>query len=257
MIMLFDANTRATARMRHPLDDFVEVMEVVDDATVHGRPPVKTRVYATTFTDPPKTFPGGVSLPIKQLHPNASLDYSRNVSRFVQKFGLRNLADCANASCGVIGLGRVSTVAAMRQSLNSTLMGGLPGSEILIPKNARIVDLGDEITLQGVGNTSDAAFQQWCNKHQLNLSALGCERWQGCQCDPQLASCLATPQLFYFSSRFLHDAALATYRAVSQLTKQYLPKTKTGANFSPSQTYTDQRTGTASKHKYIGEKTCK
>lgn len=50
--MLFDANTRASRRMRHNEDDFLEVYEQLfteQGATVPGKPPAAVPIYGSFF----------------------------------------------------------------------------------------------------------------------------------------------------------------------------------------------------------------
>eukprot|EP01051_Picozoa_sp_SAG22_P006855 SAG22_NODE_464_length_10191_cov_14.495541_2_plen_714_part_00 len=249
MFMLFDACVACSHRMRPALSDFDQVLAVVDNQTKsqpQWHPPTLTPIYAATFADPPVSYPGATPI---LLDSQASQAYTVKRRRFLDAYGITPLAGgCSNTSCsGVIGAEawKTNNLTKLEQQLQSYISAGTP------IMNVTLVTLGDEVTLGG-GNTSDAAFEAWAYARSISLATLGCERWQSCRCDPNAASCTAAPSLFYYSSKFVHDAALLFCKSATQLISKYFPRAKVGANFSPSVHYIDPRTGSKQMHKYIG-----
>ena len=249
MFMLFDACVACSGRMRKPLSDFEEVMAVVDNHTAtaeNWHPPTLTPVYAITFVDPPVSYPGGIPI---VLDNRSAKEYTAKRTRFIEAYGLTPLSPCTNVSCssGMIGaeVWRTHNLTLLEKELQGYIASGVPANDV------KVVNLGDEITMTG-GDTSDAAFETWASSQKISLAQLGCERWESCRCDPSTASCMAAPSLFYWSSRFLHDAALHFYKQVTRMITSYFPRSRVGANFSPSVHYIDPRSGSKAMHKYVG-----
>jgi hypothetical protein len=260
MFMLFDASTRAFGRMRKPLDDFDEVMRVLDNQTVrsppHGHPPVRTTIFAQTFEDPPTTYPGATEITLANASHAA---YSTKRQRFLEMFGFSSAPPrCTNTSCIMMGLRPDKldfNLTEVETQLQQVLATGVD------PTGVRFVSLGDEVTLECPSspqqanpcNLSGAAFEDWALSRNLSLNTIGCERWTTCLCSlPTSAACLAAPRLYYYSNLFLHDSVIKMYREIVRIVKSYLPNAVVGANFSPSVHFLDPHTGEKQMHKYIG-----
>ena len=108
--------------------------------------------------------------------------------------------------------------------------------------NIFVVSLGDEIAVAG-GDTSASTWTAWCAGKATaaqgcgggrNVSALGIADAKGDA---------ATNGYYYWSTKFVHAAAIVHFKAMSTQLQAALPNANVGANFAPTAYMTDPRDG--------------
>ena len=112
-----------------------------------------------------------------------------------------------------------------------------------------VVSLGDEITISG-GNTSDAAFADWCKAEGANATV-------GCGGAVNTSLLVATGIVsgngnYYWSNKFVNTQGTSRYRALTQQIKAVLPNANVGANYPPQMYFQDPRDQQQYCHSYLG-----
>ena len=79
------------------------------------------------------------------------------------------------------------------------------------------------------------AFERWAAGKQLTLSDIGCEEWAGCYItmEGNLSLARESPTRYYYSTLFSHDFGIEAYGMCTKICREFVPRIKTSANFSP------------------------
>ena len=106
----------------------------------------------------------------------------------------------------------------------------------------RVVSLGDEISIVSPVPTDidNVSFAKWSQAKGLKPADVGCKAWGGsCPVDalnvPPEGAQAGARGMWYYSNRFLHDSGIAHFKKIVAIIEKYLPNSKVGANYSPTE----------------------
>ena len=243
--MLFDPSTRASHRMRHGEDDFLEVYKqlfIEQGMKIPGKPPELIPIYGNTFPDVNSSDCGSSGCSPGRL------DYDSKHKQYMSAY-------CKTGnSCLEYGQsadkGETNAYIDIRSCKNLSSCLGIYTKEQA--DNIATVSLGDEISIRGKGNTS--AFHTWCKSQRLSPENIGCKSWDVVSC-PLLTSFLNStkqPLLYYWSKKYIHSSGIAAMKARIDPMKAYLKNARFGANFSPTSYFVDPFDGKQKCQNYIG-----
>jgi hypothetical protein len=275
--LVFDCNTRGTRRIRSQASDFWELnAQLINQTTNQGEPapnqpkvfdkgkvPTHVPIYGGFWSYKTPNGGGGSS----PVCPRCGKEYTKAQAGVQQMFGVteygllgygggpkappvydpvqvplgdprRNKAYIDLRTC-------INSVEHMKQCLQ-------PFVNASTTADVLVVSLGDEIGVSdpNPNNTNAAAFTKWC-------AAEGHTGKPGCAGtpDPKLASVtlgdVVSSGLYYYSNRFLHDAGIARYKALTDTITSILPRALVGANYSPTG-YAIGPSSSSICHAYLG-----
>ena len=126
--------------------------------------------------------------------------------------------------------------AKMRAAINLTLQ--TPLARGVANLSEYWVSFGDEIQVALVPSNASSlplAFERWAAGKQLTLSDIGCEEWAGCYItmEGNLSLARESPARYYYSTLFSHDFGIEAYGMCTKICREFVPRIKTSANFSP------------------------
>ena len=219
LYLLFDANTRASRRIRDRTEDVYAVAALLDEQTktmVPGRLPTEVPFFGTFFQEVPMTaaiFPPGQP-PHKQqpaVCPRCGAEYATMFARIHKMFsgpgpsglqptdfiernasGLPPLADADIFKFGYIDVrqfitpwnpeGLAAAVGASNTTFDPTYTWPRTDQE---RASIRVVSLGDEITIASPvsTDTDNVSFGAWAKRNGLVPADVGCVQW-GATCVP-------------------------------------------------------------------------
>ena len=220
--MLFDASTRASHRMRHNEDDFLEIYEQLftTQGDVPGKPPAQVPIYASTFklVNGSESSPSG-SGPGRQDYPSK---FHKYIGSFCEEGNSCLMYDQSAT------LKETNAYIDIRQTNITKLIAAHPDAVT----NVATVSLGDEIAIRGKGTTAD--FHAWCSANKVTAKDLGCSSMANCPLCESFLNVTKSPALYYWSMKFLHSSGIAAMKTRVQAMQKQLTKALFGANFSPT-----------------------
>eukprot|EP00039_Didymoeca_costata_P021098 m.343405 g.343405 ORF g.343405 m.343405 type:complete len:1268 (+) comp22801_c0_seq1:126-3929(+) len=236
--ILFDASTRASRRVRHNEDDFLEIFaQLTAQGKVPGKPPSLVPIYAGTFPSNNDSTSSG-SGPARE-------GYAQKQQEFLSDYcEIGNSCLCKD-ECATYGNNQ-NVYLDIRTTNITKLLINNPS----VASRVTTVSLGDEISVVGKGN--DTTFQAWCTENKITLQDLNCKAWTSCHLATSFLNSTSNPALYYYSSKYLHSAGIQQKKEQIAPMQAKLKNAKFGANFSPTGYYTNPFDGKQYCQNYIG-----
>ena len=184
LVLAYDANTRYTRRIRLQEEVLFDLVEHLKKQPVHGKPPVRTIVYAYTFNPQPE---------------NARYTAARN--EFLKLIPItERVADRTGPVKGPSGYVdlRGRNMERLKTALEDLKERGL-AAEIAS------VSMGDEISLPAPPADDHEGFRDWLRRQKLKPSDVvpgAGNNWDRIQYPADAGAARSNPRLFYFAKRY-------------------------------------------------------